>query len=319
MSSHGNSSSNVWDFSPYEVHRKPHEMITDKTTVAVSPRSLHSELMCPICLDLMKNAQTTKECLHRFCQECIITALRSGNKECPTCRKKLVSKRSLRPDPNFDALIAKIYPNRGDLAAQQEKSASIGGRSRMQIIPRRKKRTLHLTARNPEDSYTYGDGENSPLPSPEAKRPKLSDKEGATTFDTQPSSEVTQEPKTSTVSDTIELQMRPHPEEPAMADYAIRTLSTSSCTTIGHLSKYLSLISILNSQKGDKTIDTAVIRSLKFDLSKHQENKFIIYIQLADDYVPLPNSATLKHVTDTYWTVGEKMKLFFSLDSKIPA
>ena len=32
----------------------------------------------------------------RFCAECIITALRSGNKECPTCRKKLVSKRSLR-------------------------------------------------------------------------------------------------------------------------------------------------------------------------------------------------------------------------------
>ena len=30
------------------------------------------------------------------------------NKECPTCRKKLVSKRSLRPDPNFDALIAKV-------------------------------------------------------------------------------------------------------------------------------------------------------------------------------------------------------------------
>lgn len=29
-----------------------------------------------------------------------------SNKECPTCRKKLVSKRSLRPDPNFDALIS---------------------------------------------------------------------------------------------------------------------------------------------------------------------------------------------------------------------
>lgn len=49
---------------------------------------------------------TTKECLHRFCSDCIITALRSGNKECPTCRKKLVSKRSLRPDPNFDYLIS---------------------------------------------------------------------------------------------------------------------------------------------------------------------------------------------------------------------
>merc|ERR1711936_555191 len=61
-----------------------------------------------------------KECLHRFCAECIITALRSGNKECPTCRKKLVSKRSLRPDPNFDQLVEKIFPNRDEYEAHQE-------------------------------------------------------------------------------------------------------------------------------------------------------------------------------------------------------
>lgn len=56
---------------------------------------------------------------YRFCSDCIITALRSGNKECPTCRKKLVSKRSLRPDPNFDLLIAKIYPSRDEYEAHQ--------------------------------------------------------------------------------------------------------------------------------------------------------------------------------------------------------
>jgi len=48
-----------------------------------------------------------------------VTALRSGNKECPTCRKKLVSKRSLRADPNFDLIISKIYPNRDEYEAQQ--------------------------------------------------------------------------------------------------------------------------------------------------------------------------------------------------------
>ncbi|KAB7505133.1 E3 ubiquitin-protein ligase RING2 [Armadillidium nasatum] len=111
----------TWELSLYELHRTPQEAITDNTEIAVSPRSLHSELMCPICLDMLKNTMTTKECLHRFCQDCIITALRSGNKECPTCRKKLVSKRSLRPDPNFDTLISKIYPSRDEYEQHQER------------------------------------------------------------------------------------------------------------------------------------------------------------------------------------------------------
>ncbi|KAF2362958.1 RAWUL domain [Trinorchestia longiramus] len=124
MTSTDTSSSTVnkqWELSLYELHRTPQEAITDHTEIAVSPRSLHSELMCPICLDMLKNTMTTKECLHRFCQDCIITALRSGNKECPTCRKKLVSKRSLRPDPNFDTLISKIYPSRDEYEQHQER------------------------------------------------------------------------------------------------------------------------------------------------------------------------------------------------------
>lgn len=111
----------TWELSLYELHRTPQEAITDNTEIAVSPRSLHSELMCPICLDMLKKTMTTKECLHRFCSDCIVTALRSGNKECPTCRKKLVSKRSLRPDPNFDLLISKLYPCRDEYEAHQER------------------------------------------------------------------------------------------------------------------------------------------------------------------------------------------------------
>lgn len=111
----------TWELSLYELHRTPQDAIVDNTEIAVSPRSLHSELMCPICLDMLKKTMTTKECLHRFCSDCIITALRSGNKECPTCRKKLVSKRSLRPDPNFDLLISKIYPCRDEYEAHQER------------------------------------------------------------------------------------------------------------------------------------------------------------------------------------------------------
>lgn len=122
----------TWDLSLYELNREPQEAITDSTEIAVSPRSLHSELMCPICLDMLKKTMTTKECLHRFCSDCIITALRSGNKECPTCRKKLVSKRSLRPDPNFDLLISKIYPSRDEYEAHQERVMAKFNRSHSQ-------------------------------------------------------------------------------------------------------------------------------------------------------------------------------------------
>jgi hypothetical protein len=122
----GGDSSNIfsktWELNMYEFNRMPHEIIYDDTAeIAVSPKVLQNELMCPICLDILKSTMTTKECLHRFCHDCIITALRAGNKECPTCRKKLVSKRSLRPDPNFDSIIAKIYPNREEYETLHER------------------------------------------------------------------------------------------------------------------------------------------------------------------------------------------------------
>uniref|UniRef100_A0A1I8BEC8 RING-type E3 ubiquitin transferase n=1 Tax=Meloidogyne hapla TaxID=6305 RepID=A0A1I8BEC8_MELHA len=95
------------DLSKYDKIRRPHKLITDDTKIKITSRTLSAELCCPICLDLLTCTMTTKECLHRFCSECITTALMRGNKECPTCRKKIVSKRSLRPDPNFDFLISK--------------------------------------------------------------------------------------------------------------------------------------------------------------------------------------------------------------------
>uniref|UniRef100_A0A8C0C9G0 E3 ubiquitin-protein ligase RING1 n=1 Tax=Balaenoptera musculus TaxID=9771 RepID=A0A8C0C9G0_BALMU len=115
------NASKRWELSLYELHRTPQMSIMDGTETAVSPRSLHSEVMCPICLDTLKNTMTTKECLHRFCSDSTVTALHSRNKECPTCRKKLVSKRSLQPDPNFDALISKIYPSGEEYEAHQDR------------------------------------------------------------------------------------------------------------------------------------------------------------------------------------------------------
>ncbi|XP_038598183.1 E3 ubiquitin-protein ligase RING1 [Tachyglossus aculeatus] len=167
------SASKTWELSLYELHRTPQEAIMDGTEIAVSPRSLHSELMCPICLDMLKNTMTTKECLHRFCSDCIVTALRSGNKECPTCRKKLVSKRSLRPDPNFDALISKIYPSREEYEAHQDRvlvrlsrlhnqqalSSSIEEGLRMQAMHRAQRVRRALPESDQTTTLSGGDGE----------------------------------------------------------------------------------------------------------------------------------------------------------------
>nr|XP_008381594.2 putative E3 ubiquitin-protein ligase RING1a isoform X2 [Malus domestica] len=50
-------------------------------------------------------------CLHRFCRECIDKSMRMGNNECPACRTHCASRRSLRDDPKYDALIAALYPD----------------------------------------------------------------------------------------------------------------------------------------------------------------------------------------------------------------
>ncbi|KAH9376900.1 hypothetical protein HPB48_002785 [Haemaphysalis longicornis] len=111
-----------WELTLYEQQRTPQEVITDpEVEIATSPSGMLSDFKCPVCLGLLKNTMTT-ECLHRFCQDCIVKALRTGNKECPTCRTKLKSKRSLRPDYTFDMLIAKLFPE----TLTQERPASPG-------------------------------------------------------------------------------------------------------------------------------------------------------------------------------------------------
>lgn len=191
------NASKTWELSLYELHRTPQEAIMDGTEIAVSPRSLHSELMCPICLDMLKNTMTTKECLHRFCSDCIVTALRSGNKECPTCRKKLVSKRSLRPDPNFDALISKIYPSREEYEAHQDRvlirlsrlhnqqalSSSIEEGLRMQAMHRAQRVRRPMPGSDQTTTMSGGEGEGDgedvssdsapdSAPGPAPKRPR---------------------------------------------------------------------------------------------------------------------------------------------------
>ncbi|XP_014493006.1 putative E3 ubiquitin-protein ligase RING1a isoform X2 [Vigna radiata var. radiata] len=79
--------------------------------VFVELLEIRKEVQCPICLGIIKKTRTVMECLHRFCRECIDKSMRMGNNECPACRTHCASRRSLRDDPNYDALIAALYPD----------------------------------------------------------------------------------------------------------------------------------------------------------------------------------------------------------------
>ncbi|XP_012438175.1 putative E3 ubiquitin-protein ligase RING1a isoform X1 [Gossypium raimondii] len=79
--------------------------------VLVELPEIRKDVQCPICLGIIKKTRTVMECLHRFCRECIDKSMRLGNNECPACRTHCASRRSLRDDPNYDALIAALYPD----------------------------------------------------------------------------------------------------------------------------------------------------------------------------------------------------------------
>ncbi|XP_047323773.1 putative E3 ubiquitin-protein ligase RING1a [Impatiens glandulifera] len=71
--------------------------------------ALRTYVQCPICLGIIKKTRTVMECLHRFCRACIDKSMRLGNNECPACRTHCASRRSLRDDPRFDAMIAALF------------------------------------------------------------------------------------------------------------------------------------------------------------------------------------------------------------------
>lgn len=94
----------------FDIHRAPRTETADALKRVKLPLNvLSSEFHCAVCLGYIKNARIVKECLHRFCDECIDRCIRIGKKECPTCRVHIPSKRSVRPDPAFDLLIKSIY------------------------------------------------------------------------------------------------------------------------------------------------------------------------------------------------------------------
>ncbi|KAL3984476.1 hypothetical protein ACER0C_016101 [Sarotherodon galilaeus] len=267
--------SKTWELSLYELHRSPQEAIMDGTEVAVSPRSLHSELMCPICLDMLKNTMTTKECLHRFCSDCIVTALRSGNKECPTCRKKLVSRRSLRRDSNFDyeAHQRRVIERLNRLHNKEALSSSIEEGLRQQARYRNH-RVKKPTQESDNTTYSGGEdngdsrshlshdsapshtphpcGQTPPEAGPSRKRPRPSEDGSGPEVDSGSPTPPLRRHKEGPSSE-IELVFRPHPQLVHAQDYnQTRYVKTTANATVDHLSKYLALRIALEDRRPER-------------------------------------------------------------------
>lgn len=95
----------------FDIHRQPRcEIYNPDIRCRIQLKILGSEFHCPICLGYIRKTCIVKECLHRFCHECIEKCLRVGKKkQCPQCRIHIPSRRSFRQDTNFDQLIQSIY------------------------------------------------------------------------------------------------------------------------------------------------------------------------------------------------------------------
>jgi E3 ubiquitin-protein ligase RNF1/2 len=341
-----------WDLSLYELHRTSHEAITDNTEIAVSPKSLQSELTCPICLDMLTSTMTTKECLHRFCAECIITALRSGNKECPTCRKKLVSKRSLRPDPNFDQLVSKIFPDREEYEEQQEKVLAILSKNHSQQLMSTigdaiKAQAAHVKMINRKKNLSdydellashcqVGDGPNHEpgldLDDTVAYRPRKKKRENGDGSGLLPTE--------------IEIIFKPHTEIPEallsrIGEHQLRYIKTILTASIDHLCKYLKTRLEIDlgidqvkpeevkkeakdapesdehtTENGDSSIKKEDESESVKDEAKPEtlQNMKIHVCQVPGQYIELTGPETLEMVVEDYWKVAKPLELHYQFD-----
>uniref|UniRef100_A0A9J2P223 RING-type E3 ubiquitin transferase n=1 Tax=Ascaris lumbricoides TaxID=6252 RepID=A0A9J2P223_ASCLU len=92
----------------YERARKPHQLRTGVDTRTVRIEWIASELTCGLCKKTIQNAMVIRNCMHRFCADCILPKIHTGTKKCPLCKKVLPKKTPLKSDANFDSVINKF-------------------------------------------------------------------------------------------------------------------------------------------------------------------------------------------------------------------
>ncbi|XP_022179709.1 E3 ubiquitin-protein ligase RING2-like [Myzus persicae] len=317
-----NRGADEFELTPYELQRTPHEVITDDTEISVPLEALHSELKCPICLDLLNKTMAAK-CLHRFCSECIGTSLRAGNKNCPTCRKRLKSKRCLRPDPNFDLLISALYPNREEFNAQRDKIMENLNQSQSQSnmvksitegLQEQKKNRSYNTKnkRRAQQAKKKSLNNSAPSTSSQVDNNVTAQTNGTKKMkmdSTSVTSNITEcDGAFNSMSlNDMELVLKPLPKEmhnnnqleKGLNKTDLRYIKAPPASTVEHLRSYLTMR--LNLDHGK-------------ELGNNHATVLIYISQTADQYVLLDNSLTLQNVQEKFWNVKKEkpMEIFYS-------
>ncbi|KAL3660243.1 hypothetical protein V7S43_014773 [Phytophthora oleae] len=270
----------VDDCTLFDIYRQPRAPVTDPNATKTLPvRQLNDNLTCPICLGIIKEAMVVMECLHRFCGECISTAIRQtpadGGKsksECPSCRIHIPSKRSLRPDTNFDALIKKIHPNLAEFERNEEQiieqlnrskhfnnayteSARKGVLSQAAVRRNGRKKPERATSVSSSRSSSPGSGASPPLgekrslsgntspsdhapSSATASEDEPARKKGKVAASKDPSSK-----QKKAITDRVTFRVRLHGKEKPSAPKLERTLFTTSAKLkICHLKRHLAAL-----------------------------------------------------------------------------
>ena len=92
----------------YDIHRRPRRVPSGRWQCSSQVRQVLHAFRCVICLSTLNNPKAVRECMHRFCEDCIEKSLRMGRNECPFCRVFVPSKRNLAVDTSVEHLIANV-------------------------------------------------------------------------------------------------------------------------------------------------------------------------------------------------------------------
>uniref|UniRef100_A0ACD5WBM8 Uncharacterized protein n=1 Tax=Avena sativa TaxID=4498 RepID=A0ACD5WBM8_AVESA len=91
-------------------------------TVRARRDALAASLTCPLCHDLFREASSFVECLHTFCQECIMKKIDNEDIDsCPVCQIDLgiAPEEKLRPDHNLQSIRNKVFPLKTEVDASK--------------------------------------------------------------------------------------------------------------------------------------------------------------------------------------------------------